>query len=123
MWGDFACGPISISLVASGGYVQITARVPVDYGGPDGTGIGLSFAEDGMNLHRDDQHGFAYTRIDGSTVVSTILEASTMRQVSPGPHTWTLRMRHENPMSGLEAQRTYCRTFGRASLEFAAVEI
>jgi len=123
VWADFECGPISISLLATGRFVQISARVPVDYGGPDGTGFGVSFAEDGVNLHRDDQQGFAYARINGSTVVSSILDASTMRQVLPGLHTWTLRVRHENPLSGPEVQRTYCRTRRIAPLEFTAVEL
>jgi hypothetical protein len=99
------------------------ARVPIDYGGPDGTGFGVTFAEDGIDLHRDDEQGLAYVRIAGSTVVSAVLEASAMRQVSPGPHFWTLRVRHENPLNGPEAQRTYCRTRRRAPLEFTAVEL
>jgi hypothetical protein len=123
MWGEFEGGSISVSLVTTGRPVQLMARVPVDYGGPDGTGFGVSFAEDGVNLHRDEERGFAYARIECSTVLSTILEASTIRQVSPGPHTWTLRVRHENPLRGPEVQRTYCRTRRRAPLEFTAVEL
>ena len=122
-WGDIGDEPISVSLTTTGRLVRITARMAMDYGGPDGSCVGLSFAEDGVDMHREDERGFATARIEGSTVVSATLEASTVRQVLPGPHTWTLRVRHENPLSDEAAQRSYVRTRQVAPLEFTAVEL
>ncbi len=122
-WNDCDCGAIRVSLHATGRPVRITARLAVDHGGPDGSGFGVSFAEDGVDLHRDDQRGLAFAQIEGSTVVSAALEASTVRQVSVGEHTWTLRVRHENPMNDEAAQRSYVRTRRVAPLEFSVVEL
>lgn len=122
-WGDVNAQPISVSLKTTGRPVRITARMAVDYGGPDGSCFGVSFAENGCDLHRDDQRGFATASLEGSTVVSATLEASTVRQVAPGLHTWTLRVRHENPLSDEAAQRSYVRTRHMAPLEFTAVEL
>jgi hypothetical protein len=122
-WADFDDGPTSVSLTTIGRPVRLTARVPLDYGGPDGSGIGISFAEDGVDLLDASKPGLAYARIDVGTIISTMLEAVTVRQVSAGAHTWTLRVRHENPMRGPDAQRVYSRTRHVAPLELTAVEL
>jgi hypothetical protein len=122
-WADFDSGSTSVSLTTTGRPVRLTARVPLDYGGPEGTGIGISFAENGVDLLDASKPGFAYARIDVGTIISTTLEAVTVRHVSAGTHTWTLRVRHENPMRGPDAQRLYCRTRRIAPLELIVREI
>lgn len=122
-WADFDGQRIVVSLTTTGRPVRLTARVPLDYGGPEGSGVGISFAEDGVDLHRSTERGLAYTRIESGTIASATLEATTVRLVPAGRHTWTLRVRHENPLSGGGAQQTYCRTRRIAPLEVTAVEL
>lgn len=123
LWSELDGQSIAVSLTTTGRPVRLTARVPLDYGGPEGTGVGISFAEDGVDLHEPTERGLAYMKIDAGTIASGILEATTVRAVSAGSHTWTLKLRHENPQRGLEAQRTYCRTKRMSPLEFVVVEL
>lgn len=123
MWGDFDGEPIAVSLKSTGRPVRLTARVPLEYGGPEGSHVGISLSEDGVDLHHSSELGFAHAQIEAGTIASATLEASMVRQVPAGAHTWTLRVRHENPATGPEAQRTYCRTRSVAPLELTAVEL
>ena len=122
-WADFDGGSITISLQTTGRPVRLTAKAQLEYGGPETSRVGISFAENGVDLHRAWEPGFAFARIDVGTIVSAKLEAVTIRQVPAGSHVWTLRVRHENPLTGPDAQRVYCRTHRIAPLEFAAVEL
>lgn len=122
-WSDFDNSRIEVTLETTGQPVRLTARVPLDYGGPEGTGVGISFAEDGVDLHRSTERGLAFAQIEAGTIASATLEATTVRLVPAGRHTWTLRVRHENPLRGQEAQRTYCRTRRIAPLEVMVVEL
>lgn len=122
-WGDCEQGPISVTLAVSGQRpVRVSARLAATYGGPENSYFGVSFAEDGVDMQRDDQRGLAVLHLQGSTVAAGILEPWTVRQVTPGTHTWTLRFRHEQPLTDDAAQRSYVRTHRMAPLEFTVEE-
>ena len=106
-WADIGNPSHSITVVTDGRPILVSGRLHLEVGGTFGTMAEVGLAEDGQDIT---DVGLGWVRVDEGAFAGRVVAFETLRHVSKGRHTWTLRVRHNNAESGPLAQSVFVRT-------------